>query len=90
MNLPPPSSDPATVPMEQSHGTTEESCDMEEGEESKTGVKRALSLSPQVAEKSCDPGAESAENSSSGCGPEIKRRNLAMYSEQSDEKQDEV
>lgn len=65
--------------MEQSTGEVV-SAKTVEGVESKAGVKRALSLSPRSSGESCDPGAESA-GTTSGQGPEIKRRNVAIYSE---------
>lgn len=76
MHLPPPSSDP--TPMEQSHDTAVESGDVVEEVEAKTGVKRALSMSPRAGGESHDPVPGSAGG---GPGPEIKRRNVAMYGE---------
>lgn len=63
-----------------------------EGAESKakTGTKRSLSLSPQT-ESSHDisdhPGAESAVSADKGRGhgPDIKRRNVAIYGEETGE-----
>jgi hypothetical protein len=88
MNLPPPTSnpdsaqsheaeDPDSTPMEQSCDTTVESGDTNEAVEAKTGVKRALSMSPQASGESHDAVEVS---STGGRGPEIKRRNVDMYS----------
>lgn len=75
--LPPPTtsdSTPGHAPMEQSHDTEEA--------ESKAGVKRALSLSPQGESRGTDDN-KMADSASSEVkpqqGPEIKRRNVAIY-----------
>lgn len=95
LNLPPPSSDPTPMeqsgdmpteeekeeakidptPMEQSDCTAEEGA---EAVEAKTGVKRALSMSPQAGGESQGTGAVAGDT---GPVPEIKRRNVALYSE---------
>ena len=82
MSLPPPSSNP--TPMEDSDPTPMEQSDVTsttegaEAVEAKTGVKRALSMSPQAGGESQDAGVVSGDT---GAGPEIKRRNVALYSE---------
>ena len=81
LDLPPPTSAEPETPMEQS-------CDQEEVE-SKGGVKRALSLSPQAESRSLEgASAESADEAAetkAEQGPEIKRRNVAIYGEEASE-----
>ena len=81
LNLPPPTHD---VTSDQSSPQEQESHDPE-GAESKTGLKRALSLSPNAVSHdttvgSGDPVATEADAKSESKGPEIKRRNVAIYS----------
>ena len=49
-----------------------------EEEECKSGVKRPLPPSPQFP---CEEGKAVASAAADGSGPEIKRRNLALYSD---------
>ena len=92
MNLPPPTSSSDPAPDHAPESPMDQSDDAEKAE-SKSGMKRALSLSPQTESHGTgeDSGADSAVPvEKTGQGPEIKRRNVAIYGAEVSEETEEA